>query len=162
MAIKHLPKEVLQQFCTFRIEGQLYGIDIKYIKEINTETKITSVPHSPEYISGLVNIRGEIYLVFNLRKCLGFPAIPIDENHRIILFKSIDTEPAGVFVDQIADVLTVPKNRLEPYHSESRIESVKIFGPLETSDVDTKLIQGVYQLDEEVMIILNVHGLIGT
>ena len=61
-------------FCTFRVDGRLFGVDILDVKEVTAETTFTRVAHAPDEVLGLVNIRGHIYLALDLRRLLGMPA----------------------------------------------------------------------------------------
>lgn len=147
------------QFCTFRIASSLFGVKIQFVKEIIPEFYITQVPHATKIISGLVNIRGEIYLAYNLRTCLGFDHKSKDENSRIILFKNIDAEPSGVLVDSIADVVNVSSRQIVQYHPDHRIDTISQEGA-EAAENDAELIEGVIPLAKEVLIILNVTALL--
>ncbi|MGK5094940.1 chemotaxis protein CheW [Deltaproteobacteria bacterium TL4] len=155
-----IAKEEIELYCSFRIAGNLYGVNIKHVKEINQELNINRVPHSSASISGLVNIRGEVYLIFNLRNCFGFPPKPIDEQHRVILFKSIDAELSGILVEEIGDVLRVPVSRLETYRSDSSKEILNRLKDPDSEEIDFRLVKGVYQLEDEIMVILNIEALV--
>ncbi|MBF0240216.1 MAG: purine-binding chemotaxis protein CheW [SAR324 cluster bacterium] len=146
--------EDIQQICTFRIAGYLYGVNIRYVKEINQELHISPVPHSPANVKGLVNIRGEVYLIFDLRNCFGFPPIMIDEHHRIILFKSDEMEFSGILVDSLQDVIRVQSSLIETYNPEVQMEGLEMLR-IKDAGIGQNLVQGVFQFQKEIMIILN-------
>ena len=152
-------KEEMEQICAFRIAGYLYGVSIKSVKEINQELHISPVPHAPPYVYGLVNIRGEVYLIFDLRNCFGFPPTVIEGNHRIILFKSIDSELSGILVDEMEDVIRISTNRIESYDPDGHVDGLDMPQYNDIDEMGAKLVQGVYQLPKEVLIILNVQAL---
>ena len=62
----------MHRFCTFRLSDRLYGVNINDVKEINTEISYTPIFHATEEIKGYINIRGQIYLLLDLRKIFGF------------------------------------------------------------------------------------------
>ena len=125
-SVSPVTKDEVELYCSFRIAGNLYGVNIKYVKEINQELNISKVPHAPSSIYGLVNIRGEVYLIFDLRNCFGFPPGSIGEKHRIILFKSVETELAGILVEEMGDAIRVSTSRIETYKSNtSSVDSLK-------------------------------------
>jgi purine-binding chemotaxis protein CheW len=154
-----IEKEAVEQFCTFRIAGYLYGVNIKNVKEINHEIQISRVPHAPTYIRGLVNIRGEIYLIFDLRECFGFPPEPVSPSHRTILFKGVE-ELSGILVDQMEDVIKVPSRKIESYHSDTVIEGMEPMQKQGNSFIGNQLVKDVYQMPGEIMIILHIQALL--
>lgn len=152
-------KEQIHQFCSFRIAGYLYGINIKDVKEINQEFRITPVPHAPSYISGLINIRGEIYLIFDLRVWFGFPPSTVEKTDRLILCKNASIEFSGIRVDTLEDVIRVPAHQIETYNSEDLTKSMSFLKHSEHLEGGAHLVQGVHQLKSEIMIILNIRAL---
>ena len=69
--MKASPLENPRLFCSFRVEGKLYGVDILDVKEVTTEMMYTRIAHAPDEVLGLVNIRGHIHLALDLRRLLG-------------------------------------------------------------------------------------------
>jgi purine-binding chemotaxis protein CheW len=107
--------ETQRLFCTFRIAGRLYGVDILDVKEVTAETIFTQVAHAPDEVLGLVNIRGHIYLALDLRRLLAVPASEVTADSRLVLFKPAVGSAFGVVVDEIAEIETVDSSWIEPY-----------------------------------------------
>src|SRR5438270_7792943 len=102
-------------FCTFRVEGRLFGVDILDVKEVTAETTHTRVGHAPDEVLGLVNIRGHIYLALDMRRLLGMPATQLTSDSRLLLFKPSVGSAFGVVVDEISEIQTVDSNRIEAF-----------------------------------------------
>ena len=146
-----------QQFCSFRLAGRLYGVDILDVKEINPETVFTPIFHAPEEVRGYVNIRGQINLVLDLRRLLGFDPRPIDQDSRIVLFKPHVGENYGVLVDQVGDVVSVSQDRIEDRRADSQ-------GVPEGRERRNELraARGVCKLEKELLVILDARAFLTT
>jgi purine-binding chemotaxis protein CheW len=107
--------EAQRLFCTFRLDGRLFGVDILDVKEVTAETTHTRVAHAPDEVLGLVNIRGHIYLALDLRRLLGMPATDVTIDSRLLLFKSSVGSAFGVVVDEISEIQAADANRIEPF-----------------------------------------------
>jgi len=143
---------ITRRFCTFRLSGRLYGVDIQDVKEINTEIKYTPIFHAPEKIKGYINIRGQVYLLLDLRKIFGFEEKEIDENSRVVLFMPAVGDPCGILVDSIDDVVTVDDKFIENRRQNQDDH--------EGSDRrGTDVGEGVCKLKDELLIILNAKKL---
>ena len=135
-------------FCTFRLEGHLFGVDILDVKEVTTETTTTRIAHAPEEVLGLVNIRGHIYLALDLRGLLGMPAISITGETRLVLFKPTVGQAFGVFVDEISEIHTAMPDRIESYSATDH-------QTLATQLRRVDLISAVCKLPDELLVVLN-------
>ena len=143
-----------RQFCTFQIHDRLFGVDILDVKEVNPETHFTPIFHAPREVRGNVNIRGQIYLVLDLRLILGFEAKETDEKSRVVLFKSEVGEPFGVLVDRIGDVVTVEENQIENRRKTDQ-------GPPEQTDRRAlDLSDGICKLEDTLLVIMNSQNLL--
>lgn len=142
------------RYCTFRLSGRLYGVNITDVKEINTEIRFTPIFHAPEEIKGYINIRGQIHLLIDLRKVFGFAPREIDDTSRVVLFMQHVGDPCGVLVDSIEDVVTVNEKMIENrrQHNDKIPEGVE----RRTADVG----EGVCKLENELLIILNASRLL--
>ena len=140
--------ETPRLFCTFRIDGHLFGVDMLDVKEVTTETTSTRIAHAPQEVSGLVNIRGHIYLALDLRRLLGLSDATITGESRLVLFKPSVGSAFGVIVDEISETQTTTPDRIEAFSSanpdavNARIQRVD-------------LIAAVCQLPGELLVILN-------
>ena len=150
---KTVEKAITRRFCTFRLSERLYGVDIHDVKEINTETDFTPIFHAPSQIRGYINIRGQIYLLLDLRNIFGFDIKEIDNNNRVVLFMHEVGDPFGVLVDRIDDVVTVDVDLIE-----NRRKKQETHDDLNRRGVDVG--DGVCKLQNELLIILNARKLL--
>ncbi len=140
-----------RQFCTFWISGRMFGVNIQEVKEVNREIAMTKIYHAAHVVKGLVNIRGQINIVIDLRQLMGFEPTEITEKSRIVIFKPEIAEALGALVDQMGDVVEVTEDSIEPI-SETPKDS-------ELSHDDYNLYSGVCKLDNVLMVILNAKNL---
>ena len=134
----------VSQFITFNIAANLVGINIKDVREINRVLDITPVQHAPEYVKGLVNLRGNTVTVFDLGNRLGLERLKVtDESHNIILKK----DAVGLLVDNIGDVIEA---------EEDDIESP----PANMGGIDSRFVEGVLKLENELLLILSADNLL--
>ena len=143
----------LRRICTFRISGRLYGVDILDVKEINTEINFTPIFHAPKQIKGYLNIRGQIYLILDLRKVFGFEDKEVDQNTRVLLFMPSIGEALGIMVDMLDEVITIDNNQIE---NRRRKKQGKNFG---NNRRRTDIGEGVCKLENELLIVLNAKKL---
>lgn len=95
-----------EQKVLFHIGEQLYGLDIRYVRGIEKYVNITPVPNSPDYIEGIINLRGEIIPIFNLRRKFGLEKVRATEETKLIISKS-QGMPIAFEVDCVAEILTL-------------------------------------------------------
>lgn len=138
------------QFCTFRISGRLFGVNILDVKEINPEAYFTPIFHAPREVKGYVNIRGQIYLILDLRLLLGFESKVVDESSRLVLFKPEVGDPFGILVDRIGDVVEVDETQIEDSQEGSEKDEHR----------SQELRDGVCKLGEELLVVLNSRNLL--
>jgi purine-binding chemotaxis protein CheW len=137
-----------RMFCTFRLNGRLFGVDVLDAKEVTAETAYTPVAHAPDEVLGLVNIRGHIYLALDLHRLLGLPVAPVSGDSRLVLFKPTVGNAFGVMVDAIADIRTVDAARTGTFALSGRDANLSTAGR-------AGLIDCVCQLDGELLVVLN-------
>ncbi|MEB3246025.1 MAG: chemotaxis protein CheW [Vampirovibrionales bacterium] len=155
-----------QNIATFTLGNDLFGVDIRYVREINRQLDLTPVPHAPAFVEGLLNLRGQIVTVLDLKKRLGVGKTQLgDHTHNVILktegeFSEIRTRSDGdtlderplmndltsLLVDDIADVVTIDANAVEP-------------APANLELIDRRYIAGIVKLDKRLLTVLNVHAL---
>ncbi|MCP4350697.1 MAG: hypothetical protein GY795_34955 [Desulfobacterales bacterium] len=139
----------LRQFCTFRIDQKLFGVNITDVKEVQPPVKLTPVFHAFEEVRGFVNVRGQIHLVIDLRVLLGFESAEIGKLSRIVLFKPHVGESFGVLVDDVGDVVEADETRIENMGDQNR--ETEDDSMQELSD----LIIGNCKLEDRILIILD-------
>jgi purine-binding chemotaxis protein CheW len=110
---KKVQTEEVLQLVSFNIGQEEFGLDIQRIQEINRMVDITRVPNSPEFVSGVINLRGKVIPIIDLRKRFGFPLKENNKNTRIIVVELGETV-IGFIVDAVQEVIRIPKSITEP------------------------------------------------
>ncbi|KAA1257782.1 Chemotaxis protein CheW [Rubripirellula obstinata] len=131
---------------TFYVDNMLFGVNIDVVQEINRLSDVTEVPHSPSSVRGVINLRGEVVTVVDLRSLLGMKRREIESDCRCVVIHSQD-ELIGVLVDQIADTLSVPQSKIDP-------------PPANIDGIEGQYFRGVHTLDSGVVILLDVQQLL--
>ena len=101
------------QFIVTQLGGEQYGIDIKYISNIIRMSKITRVPKVPDYIKGVINVRGVVIPTLSLRLKMGLPEDEVTKRTRIIILTLEQHESIGVMVDEVKEVVTLDEEHIE-------------------------------------------------
>lgn len=135
------------QFLTFAIARQQYGIDIKSVTEIIGVQKITDLPDLPEFVKGVINLRGKVIPVIDVRIRFGMEERAYDERTCIVVVKINDTS-VGLVVDTVSEVMNIPESNIEP--------PPKINKKAEGN----RFVQGLAKIDEDVKIILDTQKLL--
>ena len=134
----------LLQLSLFYLDDTLCGININQVQEINEDLTITKVPLSPDYVMGIMNLRGQIITVINLAMKIGLSPSTITPVSRVVIVSS-NGEYIGLLVDKIADVITIPKNKI----AES---------PANIKGAQDIFFEGIFHTDShELMALLNVR-----
>jgi purine-binding chemotaxis protein CheW len=134
------------QMVIFTLDEQYYGITIDTVESIIKVQAITRLPHVPNYILGLTNLRGRVLPVFNLRRRFGLPDQETNKHSRIIVIH-LDREEAGLMVDSVSEVQTVSRENLEP-------------APSMTTTISARYITGVAKLPDRLVILLDLAKVI--
>lgn len=137
----------LLQLVTFRIANEEFGVRILMVREIIRLVQITKVPNAPEFIEGVINLRGKVLPVVGLRRRFKMPERPLDANSRIIVVE-LHQNMVGFLVDSLSEVLRIPDNLVEE-------------APAVVSGVGSEYIEGVGKLDDRLLILLNLEALLG-
>lgn len=102
----------LLQLVSFFIGNEEFGVDILFVQEINRMSQVTKVPNSPDFVDGVINLRGRVIPVIDLRLRLGMPKKEPDKNTRIIVME-VTGKTVGFIVDSVNEVLRIPKDVTE-------------------------------------------------
>jgi len=132
----------IQQFVIFKLENETFALNINKVKEIVQIAEITRVPNVPDYIEGMMNMRGHVYAVVGLRNKFHYSSEKLNNNARIMLINSGNTI-VGVVVDEIVEIRNVEDKDLEKT-------------PEIISKVKAEFIKGVIKNTENVTIILDI------
>jgi purine-binding chemotaxis protein CheW len=136
------------QLVTFNLANEEFGVDITRVQEINRMMDITKIPNAPEFIEGVVNLRGKIVPVVDLRKKLGFPEKEHDKSTRIMVVE-VNGMVLGFIVDSVSEVLRIPESTIEP-------------PPSLVSGVESDYLNGVGKLDDRLLLLINLEKVIKT
>jgi len=135
-----------KQYVVFQIADQEFGVDIHKVSIIEKFMNITRVPSTPDYIKGVVNLRGEIIPVMDLRTKFELPFMEADDDTRIIMLK-FNEITLGVIVDSVAEVVSF---------AEEEMESVTSI----TNDRTLDYVVGIGKVDNRLITVLNIEKLI--
>ncbi len=124
----------------FTIENVIYGIEIKYINEIIGIEQITIVPKVPDYIKGVINIRGKVVPVMSIRKRFGKEEIPYDERTCIIVIEYEDGTQVGIIVDRVKEVNIVNPEEISTTPEYKNVNANRYIKNIIESNGDIKLL----------------------
>lgn len=134
--------DTTQQLATFWLGDLLLGIDIVAIREINRVVEITPVPDAPAAVKGVVNLRGDVVTILDLRSLLGLDLVELTGQSRLIVIPMED-EVVGLIVDRVTDVATVTTDDEVPL-------------PANMGGLDSRYFTGVYKLNNDLLVVLDV------
>jgi len=138
------------EYLTFIMDGEEYGIDILRVQGIQGWGPITPIPNTPDYIHGVINLRGKVVPIIELRRRLNLDSIPIDSTNVVVVVR-IDsgerTRTVGLIVDAVSDVYSV---------DEVNIKLPPDFG----ERVNTKFVKGLATVKEKMVILLEIDELL--
>ncbi|WP_412496504.1 chemotaxis protein CheW [Vibrio cyclitrophicus] len=137
--------EVLQ-WVTFQLEEETYGINVMQVREVLRYSEIAPVPGAPDYVLGIINLRGNVVTVIDTRSRFGLMQGEITDNTRIIVIES-ERQVIGILVDSVAEVV---------YLRSSEIDTTPSVG----TDESAKFIQGVSNRDGKLLILVDLNKLL--
>lgn len=135
-------KRTENQLVVFALAGEAYGVDISSVREIIRMQEITRVPRTPEFVEGVINLRGRVIPVIDLRKRFGLPIAKENKENRIVVV-DIAGQDIGTVVDAVTEVLRIPVASIEPPSSM-----------ISTADSDYLL--GIAKLNGRLIILLDL------
>ena len=141
-------EQELLQLVSFQLGEEEFGVDILKVQEINRMLEITKVPNSPVFVDGVINLRGKVIPILNLRQRFGLEKKEIDKKTRIVVV-DIDGKVVGVVVDAVSEVLRLPVDTVEP-------------PPSMVAGVESEYIKGVGKLEDRLLILLDLNKLLTT
>ncbi len=133
------------QLVGFRLDNEDYAIAITKIQEIILMKPITRIPQVPDFIEGLINLRGSVIPIVNLRKRFGLPPREIDDETRTIVV-NVHEKTVGCVVDAVTQVMRINRDQIQP-------------PPLGVMAVNHQYLAGLAKLDDRLMIILDIDKL---
>jgi purine-binding chemotaxis protein CheW len=139
--------EATEHLVTFFLSGEEYGVDVRMVQEIIRVTEVTQVPRAPDFIKGVINLRGRIIPVIDLKKKLGLGEVEILRQTRVVVIRVRD-RLIGLLVDGASQVLKVPVSTIEA-------------APEEVVEIDANYIKGVAKLDKRLIILMDLQKILG-
>jgi len=135
------------QLVIFKLANEDYGLPISKVQEINRMVAVTKLPNSPEFMEGIINLRGRIIPVLDLRKRFGFNTREHQEDTRIIVV-DISGQTVGLIVDAVHEVAKIPGDCIEP--------------PPPSFVMDAQFVQGIGKFADALVVILDIDRVITT
>ncbi|GMV52087.1 MAG: chemotaxis protein CheW [Nitrospira sp.] len=136
----------LCQFVICRIGNEEFAVDVLSVQEINRIAEVTRVPKTPPYVEGVINLRGRIIPVLDLRKLFGLTGAKQTTQTRIVVV-SVQSRLVGLVVDSVEEVLRVPKSAIEPPPSVGTM-------------VGSEFTQGVGRIEDRLLILVDLNRLL--
>lgn len=139
-----------QQYLTFIMADEEYGVDILAVQEIRGWEESTVIPNAPDYIKGVINLRGTIVPIMDLRLRFGLPQVEYSPVTVVIILKVDDPDNSrvmGIVVDAVSDVYTIADSSTRK-------------APELTEDDNTEFIRGLVNVNEKMVILLDVASLL--
>ena len=135
------------QFLTFALGDEEYGVEILKVQEIRGYSAVTPIPNTPSYIKGVMNLRGTIIPVVDLRSKLSMQEAEYNQ-FTVIIVVNVGTKVMGLIVDGVSDVLNIPKDD---------IQAAPDFG----AEVDARFINGMAKAGDKLVVLLDIDRVLG-
>lgn len=133
------------QLVLFKVNNEVFATNISNVNIIEKVSDIYKVPDTPVYIDGLMNLRGKVHTVFNLRKKFGYESIEFNDNTRIIILNH--TSMVGILVDEVSEIISTDDADIKP-------------APELISGISGKYFSGVIERDGKIVLILDLDILL--
>lgn len=137
----------LLQLVTFNLGSEQYAVDILKVQEINRMTDITRVPNAPSYVEGVINLRGKVIPVMNIRSKFNLDTKETDSMSRIMIV-TVQGITMGLVVDSVSEVLRIPASIVDP-------------APPMASGIGSEYMMGIAKLEDRLIILLDLDKLLG-
>lgn len=137
---------VHHQFLTFLLASEIYGLDILKVQEIRGWSQTTPIPNAPSYIRGVINLRGEIVPILDVRRRFNMEEIEFTAT-TVVVVVNIQERTIGMVVDGVSDVIDVNSTELRP-------------SPEFGSSIDSSFVSGLASVGEKMVIVLNIDEML--
>ncbi|MCF6097054.1 chemotaxis protein CheW [Thermovorax subterraneus] len=138
--------EEIRQFVVFKLGQEEYGVDIMQVNTIERMMPITRVPKAPDFVEGVINLRGEIIPVIDLKKRFGLASGEITPDTRIIIVM-LDDLTVGMIVDSATEVVQLTQDSIEP-------------PPSVAGNISSDFLEGIGKIGDRLLIILNLEKIL--
>lgn len=140
-------KSAETQYVVFKLGAETFGLAINEVKEIIVYQETTKIPGSSPFVDGIINLRGQVIPVFNLRRKFGLQQVERTRGTRIVVIEA-NENVVGIVVDNVSEVIMIPGTKLDKPSS------------MIASGVSEDYIEGIAKLDERLIIILCLQNVI--
>lgn len=137
--------EVLR-WVTFHLDNEVYGVNVMQVQEVLRYTEIAPVPGAPDYVLGIINLRGNVVTVIDTRMRFGLEPESVTESTRIVIIEA-EKQVIGILVDSVAEVVDLNSADIDPAPNVGTEESAKF-------------IKGVSNRDDELLILIDLNKLL--
>jgi len=144
-AAEATPDRVVQ-LVTFRLGGETYGIDVMNVQEVLRITEIAPVPGAPDYVLGIINLRGNVVTVVDTRARFGLPSSETDDASRIVIVES-ENQVVGILVDSVAEVVELNQSEVD-------------VAPNVGNEDSGRYVQGVANRESDLLIVIDLDKLL--
>ena len=134
-----------QQFITFTLDGQEYGIDIMVVREIKGWSETTTIPNAPDYVRGVINLRGVIVPIFDLRSRFGMGRTTPSPMHVVIIVHT-RAKTIGLLVDAVSDIISIEPSAVRPV-------------PEMGLKTDDRCLDGLVSIQDRLVTLVSLEGL---
>lgn len=131
----------------FNIGESIYGIEIKYVNEIISIEQITVVPKIPDYIKGVINIRGKVVPIISVRNRFGMEEIPYDDRTCIVVLQFDEGDPVGIIVDRVQEVITAKPSSVSKAPDSKNVNA-------------NRYIKSIIEINDQIRLLLDCDKLI--
>ncbi len=143
---QNIAEDEVLQWVTFQLDKETYGINVMQVQEVLRYTEIAPVPGAPDYVLGIINLRGNVVTVIDTRSRFGLPSAEVSDNSRIVIIEA-EKQVIGIMVDSVAEVV---------YLRSTEIDAAPSVGTEESA----KFIQGVSNRGGELLILVDLNKLL--
>ncbi len=143
---ENLVSDELLQLVSFNIGDEEFGVDILKVQEINRMVQVTRVPNTPDYVLGVINLRGKVIPIIDMRNRLGMATKEFDKDTRIVIVE-IELKVIGFVVDAVSEVIRINKSITEP-------------PPPMVAGIDSEYITAIGKLEDRLLILLDLRKIL--
>ncbi|MGL5335720.1 MAG: chemotaxis protein CheW [Enterovibrio sp.] len=144
--LKEKSNDDVLQWVTFMLGSETYGINVMQVREVLRHTEIAPVPGAPHHVLGIINLRGNVVTVLDMRTLFGLTPCEVTNETRVIVIES-STQVVGLMVDSVAEVV---------YLKSSEIDTTPTVG----TDEGSKYIQGICNRNDNLLLLVNLNRLL--
>jgi len=141
--VEDIDNDQVLRWVTFQMDKEVYGINVSQVREVLRVSEIAPVPGAPDYVLGIINLRGNVVTVIDTRKRFGLSSVDPDDASRIVII-DVDSQQVGILVDSVAEVVDLHASSIE-------------MPPNVGNDETSKYIEGVTSLGGELLILVDLN-----